>query len=118
MAKLLERSVETIVEVNKGAVWPKLFAHFLAGDDFSGPLQQHGEDAEGLLLQRHPASVPEELSRRRIDLEQAKTQAGVPIGRISHVTTSPRTRPKVYHVLCSYRWLVRSAAKSLGERGF
>ena len=61
--------VETFVEVNKHTVRPKLFAHFLAGDYFSRPLQQHGEDAEGLLLQRYPSSAPVELSRRRVGLE-------------------------------------------------
>ena len=50
-AELVNRGIQTVVEINKGVGGPDLSAKLFAGDDFAGPLQQKAEDMERLILE-------------------------------------------------------------------
>jgi len=51
LPQLVDRRIQTIVEVNERVGRPVLGAKLFASDHFTGPLQQDGEDMKGLFLQ-------------------------------------------------------------------
>ncbi len=49
----LHGGVETVLEIDEGAVWPQPLDELLACHDLAGALQHHHEDRERLRLQPH-----------------------------------------------------------------
>jgi hypothetical protein len=56
-----DRLIETVVEIHDRPR-PKLLPHLLARHELSGPLEQHCEQAEWLLLQRDPLPLLSEFA--------------------------------------------------------
>jgi hypothetical protein len=61
-----------VVEVHKGVYGPQTQAHFLAGHEFAGALQQHSEDAERLILEAQAAAMFAQFTDAHVDLEVGK----------------------------------------------
>jgi hypothetical protein len=80
MAEFLNGSVQTFVKVDKCIGGPQSASKFLAGDDFSGMLQEHGENLKGLILDVNQSPAAVKLTGRKIHLEEPKAKAARPIG--------------------------------------
>ncbi len=56
-AQLVDRRVQTVVEIDEGIGGPVLITQFFASDHFARPLQEDGEDVKGLLLKLDPHAL-------------------------------------------------------------
>ena len=69
----LDRAVEADVEVHERVAGPEGLADLLARHDLARPLEEEGEDLEGLLLQPDLRPVLVELTRGRVELEASES---------------------------------------------
>src|ERR1700722_2659569 len=63
VANLVDRFIEAVVEVDECVRGPKTLLEFLAGYDIAGPLNQHRQNADWLLLQANAQAVLAKFTR-------------------------------------------------------
>src|SRR3954471_7709254 len=73
-AKFLQDYVETAVEVDISAFWPKPLAEFIAADDLSRALQQRHKHAKRLLLNFDAHAIARQRAASSISLKKAKSE--------------------------------------------
>src|SRR6266540_1161180 len=76
IAKLLDRVVQTGVEVDERIRSPEPLAQLVTRDDFAGALQQDLQDPEGLFRQTNLAAGPAELAGLCVEGEIAELDIG------------------------------------------
>jgi hypothetical protein len=85
-----------MVKIHDGVIGPKLFLHFLPGNDFASGFNQHSQDLKRLLPEKDSAanvaaSRREEFARAEVNLKFSKPDAARPL--ILHSTFHPGKRP-------------------------
>jgi hypothetical protein len=70
---LPDRDVEAVVEVDECIVGPELLPELLTGDELTMARYEHPEDLPRLILQADSSPRSPEVTRRRIELERAKS---------------------------------------------
>ena len=63
-----------MANLHRGIVRPKQLADFLAHHHFAGMLQQNGQNAEGLLLQPHAATVAAQFGGSQVEFKIGKAR--------------------------------------------
>lgn len=61
-----------MIEIDEGLGAPEALAHFFAGDEIAGALEEHEQDLEGLGVKFHADAVLAELAGGGIGLERAE----------------------------------------------
>jgi len=93
-AKPFDRGIQSVLEVDKGAVRPELLAQLLAGDHEARLLKQALQDFERLALETDPDAVLAQLPCSRIELEASESECRVHSIRIvrrgGFVQSNPR----------------------------
>jgi hypothetical protein len=74
VAQLVDRRVQTVVEVNEGIGRPILGAQLFTSDHFAGPLQQDREHLERLFLEFDPCALLAQFSRAEVYLKHSEAQ--------------------------------------------
>ena len=74
LPQLVDRRVQTVVEINEGIGRPVLGAKVFAIHHFTGPLQQDREDMKGLFLQLDPHALLAQLSLAHVHLKHSEAQ--------------------------------------------
>ena len=69
ISKLANRRVQAIVNVDERAIRPQRVSQFITADQFSGTIQEQGEDLKGLDLKSDLFSVLEDLTSPQVDRE-------------------------------------------------
>jgi hypothetical protein len=69
LPKLANRRVQAIVNVDERAIRPQRVSQFITADQFSGTIQEQGEDLKGLDLKSDLFSVLEDLTSPQVDRE-------------------------------------------------
>src|SRR6266849_5317805 len=76
LPQLVDRRVQTVIEINEGIGGPVLGAKLFASHHFVRPLQQNGEDMKGLFLQLDPHALLAQLPRAHVHLKHSEAQNG------------------------------------------
>src|SRR5262245_33997901 len=63
----LDRSIQTVLEVDKGPVGPKLANEFFALDDLARMFEQYSENLQGLPVERHTRVPPSQFPRGEVE---------------------------------------------------
>jgi hypothetical protein len=71
LTDLADPRVEAVIEAYEGVSGPQLPLEFLSPYYSARPLQQHGQDLEGLFLKPYPQAALAELSRSEVKLENS-----------------------------------------------
>ena len=82
LADFVDGGVEAVVEVDEGVGGPELLLQLFAGDDFSGALEQQGEDLERLALQAELDSALAQFACAEVEFEDS--EAGYPAAILRH----------------------------------
>jgi hypothetical protein len=83
-ANLVDRGVETVVEVDESAVGPEGLLDFGAGNEFARAAEQHQQDLKRLALDGEAAALFAELSRFFVGLESTEA-VNAPRGVLRHL---------------------------------
>jgi hypothetical protein len=83
-AQLVDRSVQTVLEVHKCVGRPKLLAQLLARDDLARLLQQHGQNSKGLFLNFDLEPVLVQLSGAKVSFEDPEVDNMRDQGWVGH----------------------------------
>ena len=83
-ADLVDGGAEGVVEVYGGVFAPETELEFFTRDDFSGVLEEGGQDFEGLALNLDSfASLPE-FTALKVGFEEAERNSGWPLRELRH----------------------------------
>jgi hypothetical protein len=91
----LNRIIQAHVEIYERVRGPKPLAKFLAGNHFAGPLDQKGQNLEGLVLQLNLQTMLAKLARVQICLERSEAYSTL-LGGYLHIQ---RKAEEAYHFL-------------------
>lgn len=69
LPEFLDRSVETLFEVDERVFWPQAFVQFFASYKFAGMFEKNAEDLNGLGLEFETDTVAEKFAGVKIDFE-------------------------------------------------
>src|ERR1700730_10032922 len=72
IAQALDGGVEAVIEIDEGFGRPEFAMQLLASDAFAGPLEQGGQDLEGLILELYLLAALAELSCFKVHLKGAE----------------------------------------------
>ncbi|MCU1311515.1 MAG: hypothetical protein JWO20_2640 [Candidatus Angelobacter sp.] len=75
-ADLVDGGIERVVEVNEGVGGPECGAQFFAANQFSGALQEEGEDLKRLFLQSQFHAAFAQLELAQVGFEWAEAECG------------------------------------------
>ena len=68
LAQFRNGGIQEIVEIDEHLAGPQAVMQLLSRDDLAGPLDQRGQDAEGLIAKNQPLAALEILPSGKIDL--------------------------------------------------
>ena len=85
-AQALDRRVQPVLEVDERAVRPQPLPELVAGQHLAGPLEQHGQQLERLVLQAEAHAVLAQLARAEIELESSESESAVGVLFDGHLT--------------------------------
>ena len=74
VANPVDRLVHSVIEVHERVGAPQPGPKLLACDDLARPLNQHRQDLKRLFLQPYPHAALPQLSRAKLDFEDAESQ--------------------------------------------
>lgn len=69
-AEFADGGIEAFVEADVGMARPEARLQFLTRDYFSGTLEEHRQDAKGLLLKRYSAAGLMHFAGAKVDFEE------------------------------------------------
>jgi hypothetical protein len=77
VAQALDGGVQAVVEIHEGVGRPEPAPQLFPGKNFTGTLEEHGQDLERLLLESHLSAVPPEFTGAEIHFEGTKADDAV-----------------------------------------
>jgi hypothetical protein len=72
LPQLLDSAVQTVVEINKGVLRPQESPELFPGYEFSGAIQQDGQDLQRLILNADAHSRLAQLTSAEVNLKIAE----------------------------------------------
>ena len=76
--------IQAVVEINERVTRPESFAEFLAGDNFSRPLNEDSQNAALLFLKLYLAPLFSQFVGEEVHLEQTKPYEAGRLGSVIH----------------------------------
>jgi hypothetical protein len=73
VAQPLDGGVDAVIELDDGVVRPERLADLVAQHHLTGMVQQHEQDAEGLLVKADPDTVLAQLGGSSVQFERVET---------------------------------------------
>jgi hypothetical protein len=80
-AYFVDGGVEAVVEVDEGVGGPEFLLKIFAGHDFSGAVEEHGKDLEGLSLEAKFDAAFAEFAGVQVEFEDAEADDAAVRGR-------------------------------------
>jgi len=77
VAQALDGRVQAMIEVYKRIGWPQAGVKIFPGNNFTGTLEKHGQDLQGLFLEANFDAVAAQLSRAKVYLKDSKADNSV-----------------------------------------
>src|ERR1700730_17739841 len=74
-----DRSIETVVEIDKRVCRPQTGPELVASDDLARSFQQESENLEGLFLKPYPGSITAQFASPQIDFEDSELDHPRPV---------------------------------------